>query len=204
MSTPPVPPENEPQPPQYGQNPPQYGQQQPPAYGQGPSPYGQIPPYGQQYGGYQGAPMGTGKPVERPREVNIAFWLIVAAGVLSLIAIPFNIAAARQLSQGQLTTSNGQSISPETFNSMLTGVAVVTAIIIAALYALVAVFVRRGANWARILGTVFAAISLLSLIGSTLPTVLQVLLGVAAIVLLYLRPSNEFFAARKRARLGQY
>lgn len=218
------------QPPQYGQQPPQYGQNQPPQYGQNQPPqygqqapqygqpqYGQNQPYGQpqygqnqpqygqpQYGGYPGlGPEKPAGPVALPKEVNLAFWLIIGAGILGLIGIPFNIAAAKEAADSQLPAS-GANITPEEFNTMLTAVVVVFAVVGAALYALIAVFVRKGANWARIVATVFAVISLTNLFGGLVITVLQVLLGMAAVVLLYLKPSNEYFRASRKPKYGQF
>src|SRR6185312_9974307 len=73
---------------QYGQQP--YGQGQ-----QGQSPYGQQ--YGQQPYGYQnavpgqygypsGQPQSGAKPT-RPREVVIAFWLIIAAAAMTVLQL---------------------------------------------------------------------------------------------------------------------
>ena len=84
----------------YGQNPTPYGQN---PYGQNPNPYGQPPqapdPYGQQpYGaGFPVPPQGNfpapQMPTERPKELDIAFWAIIAAGVLSLIGAVFGFDA---------------------------------------------------------------------------------------------------------------
>ena len=67
------------------------------------------------------------------------------------------------------------------------------AIIGAALYALVAIFVRKGKNWARILGTVFAALSIFGLFQVPNIGTLGTLAGIAAIVLLYLPAVAPYF-----------
>ena len=69
---------------------------------------------------------------------------------------------------------------------------VVFALIGAGLYALVAFNVRKGKNWARILGTVFAALSVFSLFPLGLNTLVG-LLGIAAIVMLYLPGAAPYF-----------
>ena len=51
----------------------------------------------------------------------------------------------------------------EDFKSVFAGTLVVLAILGAGMYLLVAFFIRKGKNWARILGTVFAALSVFSL-----------------------------------------
>jgi hypothetical protein len=201
--------------PQYGQNPPQYGQygqggqggpqygQNPPQYGQsqyGQSPYGQPPygqsPYGQSpYGQYpsEQAQAATGGV---PKLVNYSFWMIIAAGVLSILSLLVTIPtlddpAMRSTFEEQLRGS-GQNIAFEDIKGFIIGTMVVLALIGAGLYALVAFNVRKGKNWARILGTVFAALSVFSLFPLGLNT-LVCLLGIAAIVMLYLPGSAPYF-----------
>jgi hypothetical protein len=202
--------------PQYGQNPPQYGQtgqggapqygQNPPQYGQNPPQYGQSqfgqPPYGQSpygqspYGQYpsEQAQAGTGAGV--PQLVNYSFWLIIAAGVLSLLNLLVTIPtlddpAMRSTFEEQLRGS-GQDIAFEDIKGFIIGTMVVFALIGAGLYALVAFNIRKGKNWARILGTVFAALSVFSLFPLGLNTLVGVL-GIAAIIMLYLPGAAPYF-----------
>lgn len=175
--------------PQYGQNPPQYNQQ-PPQYGQ--SPYAQFPSdQPQPAAGTAGAP---------PKLVNTAFWLIVAAGavwVLSLLMAMGMIDSPEMRSQfEEQMAGSGADIRYEDLRGFLVGSIVAFAVIGAGLYALVAFNVRKGKNWARILGTVFAALSLLSLFPLSLGT-LAVLLGIAGIVMLYLPATSPYFAKRQ-------
>jgi hypothetical protein len=192
--------QNAPQPgqPQYGQNLPQYGQQpssgqNPPQYGQqqyGQSPYGQSP-----YAQYP-SEQATGGPAGVPQSVNRAFWMIIAAGVLTLLSTLLGIGtlddpATRRMFEDQLQGS-GQNIAFEDIKGLLIGTIVVFALIIAGLYALVAFNVRKGKNWARILGTVFAALSIFSVLPLGLNTV-AVILGIAAIVMLYMPAASPYF-----------
>ncbi|HKS03241.1 MAG TPA: hypothetical protein VJS86_16325 [Arthrobacter sp.] len=182
--------------PQYGQNPPQHGQggQGQPQYGQ--SPYGQSP-YGQSpYGQYpsEQAQATTGDGV--PKLVNYSFWMIIAAGVLSILSLLVTIPslddpAMRNTFEEQLRSS-GQNIPFEDIKGFIIGTMVVFALIGAGLYALVAFNVRKGKNWARILGTVFAALSVFSLFPLGLNTLVG-LLGIAAIIMLYLPGSAPYF-----------
>ncbi|MBT2549503.1 hypothetical protein [Arthrobacter sp. ISL-65] len=177
--------------PQYGQNSPQYGQSQ-----SGQSPYGQSP-YGQSpYGQYpsEQAQAATGAGV--PKLVNYSFWMIIAAGVLSILSILITIPtlddpAMRSTFEEQLRGS-GQNIAFEDVKGFIIGTMVVFALIGAGLYALVAFNVRKGKNWARILGTVFAALSVFSLFPLGLNTLVG-LLGIAAIVMLYLPGAAPYF-----------
>ncbi|UKA58097.1 hypothetical protein [Arthrobacter sp. FW306-2-2C-D06B] len=181
--------------PQYGQQAPQYGQQAPqqPQYGQSP-----VPQYGQ--GGATTWP--SQQPAATsgvPQLVNISFWLMIAAGVLTLIGIPFTIAtlnspAGKSMFDQALAAqgNNASGVDTSTFISIAITFLVIFSVIFAGLYALVAFKVRKGKNWARILGTVFAAISLFGLTQLGMGTI-TILLGIAAIVLLYLPASAPYF-----------
>jgi hypothetical protein len=216
MSIPPVPPSNPDGPipgdqpaPQYGQNAPQYGQNAPqygqnaPQYGQNAPQYGQnVPQYGQnapQYGQspYAQYPAGQQQTVDgAPKLVNIAFWLIVASGVVWLLSLLLSIGtldtpAVRDMFQEQMAAS-GADVNFNEIKPFLVGTIVVFAVISAALYALVALNVRKGKNWARILGTVFAALSVFSLFPLSIGT-LAVLAGIVGIVMLYLPATSPYF-----------
>jgi hypothetical protein len=181
--------------PQYGQNAPQYGQQ---PYGQPQQPYGQAP---QQYGQSPYAQYPSEQPLGGasggvPKMVNNAFWMIIAAGVVwfisLLIAIPALDDPAMRSTFDQQMRSGGADVDFESVKPMIIGMMVVVGLIGAGLYALVAFNVRKGKNWARILGTVFAALSIFSLFPLSLGT-LSGLLGIAAIVMLYLPASAPYF-----------
>ena len=183
-------------PPAYGQNAPQYGQnapQTPPPYGQNAPQYGQSP-----YTQYPSAqPQGPGAV---PQLVNTSFWLIVAAGALWVISMLVSLGtldtpAVRDMFEQQMATSGAQ-VDFESIKGVLIGTIVVFALISAGLYALVAFNVRKGKNWARILGTVFAALSIFNIIPLSLAT-LAALVGIAAIVLLYLPAASPYFQKRQ-------
>jgi hypothetical protein len=213
--------------PPYGQNPPQYGQN-PPQYGQQPGPYGQnAPQYGQQPGpyGYQSAQPGQysypssqpqpGAVPTRPKEVVIAFWLIIAAAVLTAVQVIISLATMDTLLAGMADdpavrdalAQTGGEISEQQFMDMMSGTAgvvlVISGLIVIGLYLMVAFGVKAGKNWARITGTVFAALSLVGLVPFGLNT-LTALLGIAAIVLLFMRPANEYFKAVSARKFGIY
>ncbi|AOT02381.1 hypothetical protein [Arthrobacter sp. U41] len=190
--------QNAPQVPQYGQNPPQYNQpqynQQAPQYGQpgyGQSPYGQFP---------SDLPQAMAGSAGTPKLINTAFWLIVAAGtvwVLSLLlAIGMIDSPEMRAEFEDRMAGSGAEIRFEDIRGFLVGSIVAFAVIGAGLYALVAFNVRKGKNWARILGTVFAALSILSIFPLSLGT-LAVLLGIAGIVMLYLPATSPYFTKRQ-------
>jgi hypothetical protein len=204
QQTPPPYGQNAPQAPQYGQQtPPPYGQNAPqaPQYGQQtPPPYGQnAPQYGQSpYAQYPSEQPQA--PGAAPQLVNTSFWLIVAAGALWVISMLVSLGtldtpAVRDMFEQQMATS-GAKVDFESIKGVLIGTIVVFALISAGLYALVAFNVRKGKNWARILGTVFAALSIFNIIPLSLAT-LAALVGIAAIVLLYLPAASPYFQKRQ-------
>lgn len=203
--------QNAPQAPQFGQNPPQFGQNSPPQYGQNPQQapqYGQNPPqpYGQQpygqspYAQYPSEqPQGTG-PNGVPQLVNISFWLLIAAAAVFVISMLMGIGMLddplmRQTFEDAMRSSGatGTEFNFDDFKSALAATLVVIAILGAGMYLLVAFFIRKGKNWARILGTVFAALSVIGLFQVPNIGTLGTLAGIAAIVLLYLPAAAPYF-----------
>ena len=197
-SQPPAPPQYGQNAPQYGQNAPQYGQNAPaaPGYGQQ-QPYGQ-PPYGQSpYGQYPSEQPQPAAGAGIPQLVNISFWMLIAAAVIFVISLLTGLTqlddpAFRQAFDQQVKASNA-GITYDDIKGVIAGTLVVFAIIGAGLYLLVAFFVRKGKNWARILGTVLAALSVLGLFGVPSFATVGTVLGIAAIVLLYLPAAAPYF-----------
>ena len=208
--------------PQYGQNAPQYGEQSPsaPQYGQNPPQapgYGQQQPYGQQpYGQSPYAQYPSEQPQATgtsgiPKQVDLAFKLIVAAGILSAVSslvLAFTGGEYFLQMMEQQAQSQGQELpagSAEAMSGIMMIGSIIGAVISLGLYALVAFPVRKGKNWARILGTVFAAISVLGLFGGVFSLgpvygilqIVVILLGAAGIVLLYLPANSPYFQKRQ-------
>lgn len=214
--------------PQYGQNSPdrpaygQYGQPSdglPPGYGQPGQP--NLPPPGpgyanQQYYGYPQQPVGgqpgqVGAPGTRPTpppQVNAAFWLIMAAGFVTLVQgvvlllVPNSVVvdAVNQAMTTQDPAMNQELRDAGLDIQSMVGpmkVAVMVFMLIGAgIYALIATFLRKGSNGARITGTVLAALSLFGLLSSFDPLAfLAIALGVAGIVCAWLRPSSQYIGA---------
>jgi hypothetical protein len=178
--------------PQYGQNAPQYGQNPPQAPGYGQQPYGQSP-----YAQYPSEQPQAGGSTGVPQLVNISFWLLIASAAIFVISMLTGLTQLdepvfRQTFEQQVE-GTGAGVTYEDMKGVIAGTLVVFAIIGAGLYLLVAFFIRKGKNWARILGTVFAALSIFGLFGVPSLGTLGTLLGIAAIVLLYLPASAPYF-----------
>ncbi|TAP41077.1 hypothetical protein [Arthrobacter sp. S39] len=202
-------------PPSFGQNAPQYGEQSSPApqYGQNPPPFGQNPPqapaygqqpFGQQYGQSPYAQYPSEQPAASgtngiPQLVNISFWLLIASGIVFVISMLMGIGQLDDplmrstFEEAMQSGGAAGQVSYEDLKGVIAGTLVVFAIIGAALYALVAIFVRKGKNWARILGTVFAALSVFGLFQVPSFGTLGTLMGIAAIVLLFLPAAAPYF-----------
>ena len=203
--------------PQYGQPP--YGQH---PYGQ--PQYGQ-PQYGQQpfpgYGPAPSAPTGYGapQPVDRPVTVRAGIGLFVGSIILSLVATLitwFNqdeladLAANAPFPGLEDLTEEEAAAAAEMAGSFGT-LGLVSGLVGTAIFALFVWFAWRGHNWARIvlwvlagLGVVFGlvGVAFTSALGvPNLPiltalTWFELLFDAIAIVLLALRPSNEWYRYR--------
>ena len=192
------------------------GAQQPPV-GQNPT-GAQSSPYGNQ----NAQPAGYGYPgnmnqvamTEKgpaPKEVERAFWLIIAAGVLNFLSTILST----------MTTSlEGPGAGAAT------ALGLVFAAVVTGIYILLAIFIRKGHNWARITATVLAVLSVLSYLfgllsvsmleGSdlmqgqemvtpgpleTILGIIVLLLGIAGVVMTYLKPARPYF--QKQIAPGQ-
>ena len=188
----------------YGQSPSGqslYGQS---PYGQPPNaqtPYGQPQPGQQPYGYPQPGAQQPFGPIERPRTIDRAYWLIIIAGaafliteLLSLLSptmglTPEMMDAYRE----QMEAAGVVGMDLESLLPAVRAVSVVFTAILAGLYWLIATAIRRGSNLARIFGTILAVLSLLAAFG---PGFVYVALGVAGLVFAYLKPSSEYLRAK--------
>lgn len=192
-----------------------YGQQ-PGGQGGGPdSRQNDVGPYGDQAAprsNYAYPTTGTGPGVAEkgpaPQAVMRAYYLILAAGALYLVST---------ISSTLMTDAPAMA-----GGSLSVGLTVMLAVVFAALYVVLAVFIRRGQNWARITATVLACLNAVSTLGTllllplaaqaveasgqTMPEtpalsialgLLVTALGVAGVVMTYLKPARPFFAPQR-------
>jgi hypothetical protein len=192
--------------PQYGQPPsgqPQYGQPQygqPPAYGQSQPGYGAYPaaPQGGEWGG---APVA---PTERPAAVRNGIYAFLASTLLGLLSSIVTFADFNSLVDD---AARNAGVSPDSVRASVTVGAVIGLVFLAA-YLLVLWYAWQGRNWARIVLWVLGGLSVLSgIVGLgngngflAIVGVVQLLLVIAGIVLLALKPSNEWYRAEKARR----
>ena len=207
--------------PQYGQQPgQQYGQ---PQYGQPGQEYGQQygqpqygqpgQQYGQQYGqpgfsGYPAAPEGQQwngpvGPTERPSTVKMGVGAFLANTLLGLLASVITFSDMDSL----VASGTTEGLDQDSVRAGLV-IGAVIGLVFLAIYLLVLWFAWQGRNWARIVLWVLGGLSVVSGLASlgsasgllSLLSVLQLLLVIAGIVLLALKPSNEWYRAESQRR----
>jgi hypothetical protein len=162
-----------------------------------------------------GAPEPFGSPqdspdVPRPKPVDTAFWLYLAAAALGIVGLLVSIAsygavrddALRQLSeQGQ-----GGVLSAEAIDAVVTATFVVDsvfAVIFTAGYVILANLMRRGMNWARIVLTVLAGLAVFGILADSGIGALEFVCLAAATVLVFLPASNAYFRAAAATRAAR-
>jgi ABC-type multidrug transport system fused ATPase/permease subunit len=186
-----------------------------PGHSNYPGPGGQPQGYA-----YPGSPYGQMPQAEnpaRPKQVNMGFWLLVGSAILGLLTLPFAISfmnspefidnlqgVAREANVELDSAFISTAIAGSTFSTVLSGIFAL------AVSVGLAFLVRAGFNWARILVTIFAAFSLFGIFDlfftgpiAGVLTLAQILVTVGAVVLLFMKPSSEYFARKKAYRQAQ-
>lgn len=171
-----------------------------------------MPSYNPQW---SAEPSAVAAPI-KPKQITLAFRLILAAAVLWVIGailtiVNFGSASAKQqikdglISQGT-KVPEGMSVDQLVDSSVTvaTVVFVILLIVGVALYIVIGMFINKGYGWARIVGLVLTVLSLYFLLGLTFPgaifTILQILAGIGAIVLCFMKPGSQYFADSKNYR----
>jgi hypothetical protein len=142
--------------------------------------------------------------------VNIAFWLYVAGAVLSVISgiITIAVITASRADQVRIIEQQGTNLNGATPQQVADAAvavivtwSIITLLFWAITFVLFAFFMRRGANWARIILTVLTVLSALNILTGYGSGFIQFAATVVAVVLMWLRPSSEYFAAVKATKL---
>lgn len=193
---------NNPEPPRQSPPPP------PPADGNA-GPFGGHMPAAPQYGGmpsYSPVPSG---PVTRPKSMDLAVRLMQAGGVLSLLSLvsvflmqdSLKETVAKQMRDADASVTQSQIDAAITLGLAL---GVVMGLIGAGLWFWMAAANGKGRSWARVLATVFFAISLLLTVlsfGSAQSALSRILglvslaIGAAAIFFMYQKESTAYYNA---------
>jgi hypothetical protein len=126
-----------------------------------PQPYGGFPPAPPPYAGPNARP-------ERPREVRraaFAWWAAVACwflGSLSSQVLGGNV--LRFTTFRSVRTGDGTVVTSATEGPLPAGIAVVTFLVLGALWALLVYGMYRGARWARILLAILGVLGILNVV----------------------------------------
>ncbi|WP_285725691.1 hypothetical protein [Psychromicrobium xiongbiense] len=200
----------------------------PPSYGQAPQPPSYpSAPYGQQLPSYPGAPgygAQSSAPAVLPQMLKIAVILMLVGAALSVISGIFSLLSMDQAVNLAMQKANtgGSTLSPDqvktvkdiaTTTGMVGGIAGI--IVGTALWVWMAFANRAGKKWARILSTVFAGIFIISslyslisgfanqtiLYSTLILTILSLLVSLGALVLIWLKPSSEYYAVKSQKPL---
>lgn len=164
---------------------------------------GNMPP-GAGYPHRGAGPIPSGAHFAAPKQVAMATRFIQLAGLLQalsavLLVVVLLVPAVRTTMTDALKSSmpNGASydavFDDPSLISVVLVMAAVLSIVGAAVYFWLAAKIRKGANWARTTGLVLAIISLVALTQPNIFTILQIGLGLAAMVILYRSPAKEYF-----------
>ena len=156
--------------------------------------------------GYQAT--GTPSRGPRPSSVEISFWVWVTYltigainAVIGFIQRDRNRAEAIDAVIAQYPAMDRATIE-SIATVVVVGVAVIGLLIVAMGFGS-AHLMRGGRNWARIVLAVLGCLSVLFFIGpvvTPMQALFQLLLLIAAIVMMFQRPANEWFRPRRTAR----
>lgn len=146
----------------------------------------------------------SSRPTVVPGQVKVAFWMYIVAAVVSLATVIIAIAtigATRAATESLL--SSRSHVSAAAVNTVVMGgivVGITFAIVFVAAYVLFANFMRRGANWARIVLLILTVLSLFSVTADYGAGALRGVVGVIATILMFLKPANQYFRAVKASK----
>ncbi|MGP9501838.1 hypothetical protein ACT3TS_06450 [Specibacter sp. AOP5-B1-6] len=162
----------------------------------------------------QGQGQGQIQAPVRPSIMNTIFFMLIGAAVLQIIATIFGVLnmqsdESRTELVEKLEAQGAQNFDANMIDTTIlvsTGTAIVMAVVSVILYVLIGLFIKMGMGWARIVGVVLAVASLSLLWGLTMPggiaTILQVLLGIGAMVLCFTGPAAVYFKEKKNFKLA--
>ncbi len=167
-------------------------------------PYPQSP--GQNPPGYTG-----GGPTTPPRFVNIAFYLFLVVALTNLVGIIVTIVsipAATEQAKRAAESQGGSALSASQIDTVVQAgviLAVVIGVVSLIAFVIFDVLMRRGFGWTRWVLAALTFFSLFGILGGYGLGALGAIAAIVATVLMFLRPSSEYFRAvrdRKRGALG--
>jgi hypothetical protein len=201
-NAPPPPPQGWNAPPPQGWNAPPQGRQQPGPWQQGPGP--QWPGYGAPY--VPPPPPGSAEP---PLTVRAGIGAFVATVVLGLVAtvvmaLNWDTISDEAIAQAGAGLTGSERETAQDIAEIVVRFSLIVSVVFTAIYLLFLWFAWRGRNWARVVLWVLGGLSVLSGLAGTGGggtgvgyidglNLFSWLLTVAGVVLLALKPSNEWY-----------
>ncbi|MGS2806092.1 hypothetical protein [Nocardia sp. MW-W600-9] len=155
------------------------------------------------------APVDVGPKVV-PQNVQIAFYVMLAGAIVTVLSAAYMLTTIDKIRSDALDASGGVFRGDDLDILVYAGLAggILTALVTAGLWVWMAFACRAGKNWARITGTVFFGINVLFSVIAVISTVtapdadlqslaftvVTVIIGLAAVILLWNPRSAAFFA----------
>lgn len=140
-----------------------------------------------------------------PREIVASFWCYIGGAVVVLLGGLLAIGEKQTILDALRTanTTNATEAQLEAAANLVVIVAVVISVVLTGLYVLFAYKLKAGRNWARIVLTVLAVLTLINLVstrGGSAVGYIGELAVIVGCVLSYLPNSSGYFAAIKASR----
>lgn len=161
-------------------------------------------------GGFE--PVAAGPAGPRPKEVDLSFWLWVTSFVLGLVGLVFFVGEFDTIRDTAMEEARrqGGAIDEAQLDSITTTALVVGVIfsgLVSAVQLLLAFFMRKGRNWARIVLAVIGGLGVLSGFfsltaesgGQLALTVVSLIILIGAIVTMFLPGASPWFRPRPGA-----
>ena len=164
------------------------------------------PAYG---GGYRPPGPPPGPPPAVPATLDAAWWLVIANAVIGIVGLAYTVTHRDEIIDRIMQRRDIDLALARTAANVGITLAVVFGIGFAIFYIFLAMKMRSGRNWARVTLTVFLGLGVLGGLTNVTgdnPALskglggLALIVDVIALVLIWLRPSNEFIAAHNRTR----
>jgi hypothetical protein len=172
--------------------------------------YGSPPGSGYPQGGYGGGYMQPPQtPTEQPRTIKIAVALMLVGAALSFLGLIASFAQTEEMEE-LIAEEFPELTEDEVDSSVSQGQAqgVVGGLVGVGLWIWMAIMNGQGKNWARVTGTVFGGIHIVSvlIVMAVLPmpslttalSLVSVTLAAIIVILMYLRESSDYYDAMSR------
>lgn len=140
-----------------------------------------------------------------PKEIVASFWCYIGGAVVVLLGGLLAIGQKQAILDAlrSSNTTNATEAQLEAAANLVVIIAIVISVVLTGLYVLFAYKLRAGRNWARVVLTVLAVLTLINLVstrGGSAIGYIGELAVVVGCVLSYLPNSSGYFAAMKSAR----